>query len=310
MRLRDFSDSSEGTPALICAPFALHRATVADFAPGYSLVETLRLAGIRKLFVTDWRSATPELRNLTIDTLLADLNVAVDELGPPVDLIGLCQGGWLALVYAARFPAKVRRLVMAAAPVDVAAGDSVVSRIAGEVPFAAFEELVRAGDGRMLGARVLERWPSVLQADEIANVLQLPAGLDARQRHALLRRYRRWNGTVVDLPGPYYLQVVQWVFKENRIARGRFVALGRTIDLKAVRVPCYLLAARDDTLVAPDQLMAVAHLIGTPVQDIECAIEPGEHLSLFLGADTLRSRWKKIADWLGKESGTTESRVA
>ena len=49
-----------------------------------------------------------ETRLNTIDTQLAALNVAVDDTGPPVDLIGLCQGGWLSLVYAARFPTKVR----------------------------------------------------------------------------------------------------------------------------------------------------------------------------------------------------------
>ncbi|MEQ6411013.1 alpha/beta hydrolase, partial [Salmonella enterica subsp. enterica serovar Enteritidis] len=48
-----------------------------------------------------------------------DLNVAVDTIGPPVDLAGLCQGGWLSLLYAARFPDKVRRLVLAGSPVDV-----------------------------------------------------------------------------------------------------------------------------------------------------------------------------------------------
>ena len=48
----------------------------------------------------------------SIDTYLADLNVVVDHLGGAVDLIGLCQGGWLSLMYAARFPAKVRRLVL------------------------------------------------------------------------------------------------------------------------------------------------------------------------------------------------------
>jgi pimeloyl-ACP methyl ester carboxylesterase len=52
----------------------------------------------------------------TIDSYLSDLNVAVDDIGPPVDLIGLCQGGWLSLVYAARFAGKVRRLVLAGAP--------------------------------------------------------------------------------------------------------------------------------------------------------------------------------------------------
>ena len=60
----------------------------------------------------------------TIDLQFAALNVVVDELGPPVDLIGLCQGGWLSLRYAARFPNKVRRLVLVGAPIDMAAAPS------------------------------------------------------------------------------------------------------------------------------------------------------------------------------------------
>jgi len=43
-----------------------------------------------------------ETRLHTIDTQLAALNVAVYDTGPTVDLIGLCQGGWLSLVYVAR----------------------------------------------------------------------------------------------------------------------------------------------------------------------------------------------------------------
>jgi hypothetical protein len=120
MSLRDFSCGEGGTPTLICAPFALHTATIADFAPGRSVVEALRGGGIERLFVTDWRSAGADMRFLSIDSYLAELNVAVDELGAPVDLVGLCQGGWMALVYAARFPRKVRRLVLAGAPVDIA----------------------------------------------------------------------------------------------------------------------------------------------------------------------------------------------
>src|SRR5690348_1366580 len=59
VRLRDFSTGPSGVPTLICAPFALHGATVADFAPGHSLVQTLRDAGLTRVFLTEWRSATP-----------------------------------------------------------------------------------------------------------------------------------------------------------------------------------------------------------------------------------------------------------
>ena len=63
---------------------------------------------------TDWHSATADMRFLGIDDYLSALNVAVDQIGGKVDLVGLCQGGWMSLVYAARFPAKVRKLVLQA----------------------------------------------------------------------------------------------------------------------------------------------------------------------------------------------------
>ena len=107
MQLRKFSQANATQPpVLICAPYALHSALIADFARDHSLVEALQRYGMRRLYVTDWRSATPDMRQLSIDNYLADLNVAIDEIGAPVDLVGLCQGGWLSLVYAARFPAR------------------------------------------------------------------------------------------------------------------------------------------------------------------------------------------------------------
>src|SRR4051812_29003393 len=130
VRLRDFSTASEGVPTLVCAPFALHGATITDFAPQHSLVAALQGAGLRRVLVTEWRSASPYMRYLSIDNYLADLNVLVDSLGGAVDLVGLCQGGWMALIYAARFPAKVRRLVLAGAPIDLAAGSSKLSSLA------------------------------------------------------------------------------------------------------------------------------------------------------------------------------------
>jgi poly(3-hydroxyalkanoate) synthetase len=298
MRLRDFSLGDTGVPTLICAPFALHGATVADFAHGHSLVEALRAGGLPRVHVTDWRSATPQMRFFSIDSYLADLNVAVDELGPPVDLVGLCQGGWLALVYAARFPAKIRRLVLAGAPIDISAGESALSRLAADVPLSAFDEIVGLGDGRVLGQHVFDLWAPTLGAEEAARVLQVPSNLGVAQRASLRRRFEDWYARAVDLPGPYYLQIVSWLYKENRIAEGRFVALGRTIDLAAVQVPTFLLAARDDELVSAGQLLATADRIGTDRSAIELTIEPCSHLSLFIGAETLRKTWPRIAAWL------------
>jgi pimeloyl-ACP methyl ester carboxylesterase len=75
-----------------------------------------------------------------------------------VDLIGLCQGGWLSLVYAGRFPAKVRKLVMAGAPVDIAARQSRLSAIAEATPLIMFQSLVNLGNGRVIGRNIAKFW--------------------------------------------------------------------------------------------------------------------------------------------------------
>ena len=236
MELRDFSTTSEGVATLVCAPFALHGATIADFAPGHSLVQTLAHNGCHRVFVTDWRSATTEMRLLTIDDYLAELNVAVDEIGAPVDLVGLCQGGVMALIYAARFPSKVRRLVLAGAPVDMDAAASLLSVTARNLPLGVFDEIARLGEGRVLGQRVIDLWRPALHGQEGAIALQIEARDDSEAK-ALLQRFRAWYDWTVDLPGAYYHQTVLWLFKENRLAEGRFVALGRQIDLNEASSP-------------------------------------------------------------------------
>jgi poly(3-hydroxyalkanoate) synthetase len=299
MRLREFFADARAKPTLICAPFALHRATIADFAPGHSLVRALHGAGLSRICVTDWLSASPEMRYLSIDNYLADLDVAIDELGGNVDLVGLCQGGWMALLFAARFPEKVRKLVLAGSPVDIQAGESVLSRLAMQMPLAGFQRLVDLGGGRILGDRVLGLWgPRMLDSESIRQLLQVPRRISGPAFRRLAAEFREWHAATVDLPGTYYLEVVEWLYKQNRLAEGRLVALGHRIDLARVRTPLFLLAARDDDVVAPGQVLATEARVGTPVSEIETATIPCRHMGLFMGARTLQTIWPKIARWL------------
>jgi poly(3-hydroxyalkanoate) synthetase len=308
MRLRDFSIIANQAPTLICAPFALHGANIADFSHSHSLVEILLTRGVSRLFLTEWRSATPEMRYFSIDTYLADLNVVVDHLGGRADLIGICQGGWMALIYAARFPNKVRKLVIAGAPIDLAAADSPVSAAAKTVPLSVFNNLVELGDGRLLGQRMLGLWGwRELDSAAIREILQFLLNEEFRLARAREARFRAWNATTVDLPGTYYLQVVQWIFQENRLAEGWFMGLGQRIDLSSIRQPLFLLAARDDEFVAPGQLLNAARLVGTPGGDRREAVVTGSHLSLFMGRRTLSETWPRIAGWLKARSKSRRS---
>ena len=240
VRLRDFSTSASGIASLICAPYALHGATITDLAPGHSLVAALKDAGLKRLFVADWQSATPEMRFRSIDNYLADLNVLVDHLDGRVNLIGLCQGGWMALIYAARFATKVRKLALAGAPVDVGAGSSKLSKLARITPISVFKELVEVGHGRVLGQRLLQLWDqSSMDRETIHRVVQSSDATGSSAFQDVEASFRQWQAWTVDLPGTYYLQVVEQLFKQNQLPAGHFEALGRTIDLSSLCCPIF-----------------------------------------------------------------------
>ena len=299
VRLRDFSLDRRQPPALVCTPYALHASNTVDFAPEHSLMETLRGAGLRHLFATDWRSAEPTMRYLGIDAYISDLNVLVDELGGRTDLIGVCQGGWMALVYAVRFPTKVRKLVIAGAPVDIFAGQSRLSVLAGMAPTAFFQQLVGAGEGRVLGRQVRKFWcPRTIQPQEIHRILETAEEIGSPGFDHLEAGFRNWENCMLDLPGTYYLEVVERLFKNNDLAAGRFIALGRRIDLALFNAPIFLLAAGDDEIVAPEQLFATATLIGTSAHFIARDTAPCSHLGLFIGKNVLRQNWSAIPRWI------------
>jgi poly(3-hydroxyalkanoate) synthetase len=298
VRLRDFTMGKSGVPTVLCTPLALHGAVLADLAAGHSLVAALRGAGIERLFMTDWRSASADMRFLGIDEYLAALNVLVDHLGGLVDLMGLCQGGWLSLVYAGRFPAKVRKLVMAGAPVDIAVRQSRFSATAEATPLIMFQRLVDFGEGRVIGRNLAKFWGNETDANAIRESLQTLQPVGSPEFAQLEAIFKHWNSSTMDIPGKYYLEVVAKLYKRNELAAGSFVALGQRIDLTRLRIPIYLLAGDADEVVAPEQLLAVERLVGTQPKYVRHEVAPCNHLGLFMGRRTLEEYWPRIAHWV------------
>jgi poly(3-hydroxyalkanoate) synthetase len=207
----------------------------------------------------------------------------------------------MALIYAARYPAKVRKLVLAGAPIDIATGSSKLSDLARDTPMSIFKELVDVGGGRILGQRVRQLWAlSSLDREAVHLLLQSPDAIGSAAFRRLEARFHEWYAWTVDLPGTYYLQVVEQLFKENRLAAGRFVALGRPIGLSSLRCPLFLLAARDDDVVAPEQLFATEHLVDPRRCTVEKATARCGHLGLFMGREVLSDVWPDIAHWLSR----------
>ena len=303
MRLRDFAPDTAiaagGVPVLIDAPYAGHSATIADYAKGQSLVETLQAGGIGRVLVTDWKPATEGMKYFDIDKYLAELNVVVDEQGGEAILVGLCQGGWMSAMYAARFPGKVHALVLAGSPIDTHAGHGPLKRMVHDLPTSFYTEMVEAGGGLMRGQTMLAGWKNMHPGEQyLGKFVDLYEHVEDPKYLKRTEAFERWYENPIDLPGRYYLQAITLLFRENRLALGHFIALGRRIALRDIRCPLYLLAGEADDITTKEQVFAAAGLVGTPAAQIEQLLVPGGHIGLFMGTRTLAETWPRIAAWL------------
>ncbi|MEM5385915.1 alpha/beta fold hydrolase [Paraburkholderia phymatum] len=300
MALREFSQGS-CAPVLVLCPYAGHSSTIADFLPGQSLIETLVNAGCSSVFATDWRSATPQMRFFNIGNYLAEIDLCVNELGNRVNLVGLCQGGWCAAMYAARFPGKVARLVIAGAPIDTDVGDGAITQAAHALPLRFYEDLVRGGDGLLKGTYMLEGFKNLQPVTQyFGKFVDLYEHLDDPSYVTRFEQFERWYEYTLDLPGTWYLQVIDQLFKQNRLARGEFVALGKRLDLTNIKCPTYLLAGAHDHITPKEQVFAAKALLGTETGDVQEAVANGGHIGLFMGQRALRENWVPIARWLAQ----------
>jgi poly(3-hydroxyalkanoate) synthetase len=298
MVLRDYGEGS-GIPTLVDAPHAGHTAMIADYHKGQSLIETLLAGGIGHVALTDWKTATLDMKDLEIDNYLAEMVVAIDDLGGKVNLVGLCQGGWVSAMIASRFPEKVNSLALAGSPIDTDAGTGPIKRMVHEYPLSFYQELVEMGGGLMLGKFMLQGWKNMHPEQHyIRDHVDLYDHIDDPVYIGKREAFERWYENPIDLPGRWYLQVIRQLFKENRLAKGEFVGLGRTLSLHDIACPLYLLAGADDDITTPEQVLDAAKFVGTPRSYIVQETVPGGHIGLFMGARSLKEHWPKIAKWI------------
>jgi len=296
--LHDFSpaDADPGVvPTLVLPPQAGHSSHVVDFAPGQSQLTAMLDAGLTRLYAMEWRPATAQTRGVTIIDYLDVIDRAIVHAGGRANLVGDCQGGWLAAIYAALNPGRVNTLTLAGAPIDFHGDESVIAAstkvLTSALGMAPYRMLVAMNGGNMSGRAVLSNFILMQPQSEISRQLQLFEGLDDPGHVERYRVFEDWFKHTQDIPGAFYLWLVEHLFHRNELIGGRLVVDGRRADLANITCPVLLLAGARDHITPPAQLFAAAGAVGTPAADIVQRTSAGGHLGLFTGRQALTEDW-------------------
>jgi len=301
-RLRDFTPPEQQdtpvVPTLVLPPQAGHSSCIVDFSPDQSQLGAIRAAGLVRVFSMDWKGATEATKNASIDDYLAVLEAAVDHLGGRVNLIGDCQGGWLAVIYAALHPEQVNTLTIAGAPIDYHCGEPLlhdwVKGLSPNGGTAFYRRVVAAGGGVLKGKYMLNGFQSLKPDGEVARQAQLLANVRDPRHVARYRAFETWFQYTQDIPGAFYLWIVEHLFANNELIRGELVIGGRRVDLAAIDAPLFLLGGATDHITPPEQVFALADHAGTPSEHVTRRSTTGGHLGLFMGHEALTEHWPPL----------------
>jgi len=283
-------------PVLIVPP-EVNSSHVVDFGPGQSLVRAVLDAGFPRVASLDWRSASGAAARRDVDDSLGSILDAAEALGGRVHLIGLCQGGWESAMVAAQCPDRVASLTLVAAPIDFHAGQGALRPVVDTMPMAAYAGLVAAGAGVMRGELISTGFDNLLPLDRyLGKSLRIWRNLDDPDWMERFHRLEDWYRCPKDLPGPMYLRAVRELFKHNLLVEGRFIALGRPVDLSTITCPLALVTGTRDHITPPSQTRAILDH-AAPARVLDVQVDAG-HVGTFMGREAIRDRWPDVLIWL------------
>ena len=311
-RLRDFSVSRRRVvPTLVLPPQAGHDSCIVDYSPEQSQMRTIVAAGLERALSLDWVGATAVTADASIEDYIEVVDRAVEHCGGRVNLIGDCQGGWLATIYAALHPERINTLTIAGSPIDFHAGEPVIHevmrRVAPDGNLRFYEALVASGGGILQGRHMLTGFIMIQPGAEISRQIDLLLNLDDPAHVARYQEFEDWFKHTQDVPGQFYLWIVRHLFRDNALISGSLDIGGEKVDLSRIDMPLNLLAGATDHITPPAQVFALADHASTPADSITRHTSRGGHLGLFMSHEALAEHWPRLLSALVRHSRASAS---
>ena len=286
-------------PVLLVPPLAAPPVCF-DLRRGCSLVEHLLAAG-HPTYLVDYGRIGFSDRELGLEHWIEDVIpsavriVSADAGGRPVQVVGWCLGGIMALLAAAARPdLPVNAIAAVASPFDFAQVRllqtiSPVMRLGGE---RLLDPLYRFLGGAP--APLVRRAFQLTSIDkELTKPLARLAHLDDRDYLAQIEAVDHFMRHMHAYPGRTFGQLYHRFFRVNDLADGHFALDGRDIELADVRVPVLSVAGEGDVLAPVAAVQHVAQLL-TNAPDVRLEVGPGGHLGVLTGRGARTTTWTWI----------------
>lgn len=252
---------------IVVVPPCINKFYIMDLQADNSLIRFMVEQG-HTVFLVSWRNPREEQGHLSWDDYLEQgviiaLQTAKDiSRADEVNALGFCVGGTMLTsalaVLAARKQHFVASLTLMTTLLDFS-DTGELGLFIDEQMLAAKEESI--GKGGLLPARDLQNTFSFLRANDLVWNYVANNYLKGRKPAAFDLLY--WNSDSTNLTGPFVCWYMRNMYHENNLSQpGKLKMCGEKIDLRKLKMPAYILAAREDHIVPWQSAYLSTRLLG------------------------------------------------
>lgn len=284
------------TPIVIS--YALvNRFDMMDLQPDRSIIRKLLSLGM-DIYVIDWGYPTRADRYVSLNDYVNNyIDGSVDFVRKThkiaqVNLLGVCQGGTMSLMYASLHPEKVKNLVTLVTPVDFNIPDGLLFKWAKHLDI---DKIVDANGGIVPGDFLNFAFDMLKPTAKAKKYQNIGDVFDSEDKLMNFLRMEYWVADSPDQAGECFRQFIKDLYQKNKLLKGELELGGKKVNLKNITMPILTIYAAEDHLVPPSSTKPLNDAVGST--DKTLYEFPGGHIGVFVGGRSQKELGPTIAKW-------------
>ena len=271
-----------------------------DLQPDRSYIKNL-LDGGCDVYLIDWGFPTKADRFISMeDYVNTYINNCVDMIRKKhgiqkINIMSICQGGTLSLIYTALHQEKVKNLVTLVTPVDFSTNDGLLFRWSKDMDF---DKLVESNDGLIPGDFLNQGFEMLKPMMKFQKQQSMMSMMDDKDKLLNFLRMEKWINESPAQTGECFRQFMKDCYQGNKLIKGELEIGGKKVDLKNITCPIMNIYATDDHLVPPTATIPLNDNVGS--KDKELYSFKGGHIGVFVGSKSQKELAPAVLNWLAK----------
>jgi polyhydroxyalkanoate synthase subunit PhaC len=269
-----------------------------DLQPDRSYIKNLLNAGL-DVYLIDWGFPGKSDRFLDMDDYVNGyINNCVDYIRKKhrlekINILSICQGGTLSVIYTSLYPNKVKNLVTHVTPIDFSSNDGLLFRWSRDMDF----DLLVEGNGGLVPGEFLNQGFDLLKPMmKVQKQQALTNSLDDKDKLLNFLRMEKWISESPDQAGECFRQFMKDLYQQNKLVKGELEVGGKKVNLKNIKCPLLNIYATEDHLVPPAATKPLNDLVGST--DKELYSFKGGHIGVFVGSKSQKELAPAVTKWL------------